>query len=95
MPGAVRLGDMCTGHGEFPPRPNIVASDNVIINARGAHRVGDDWAVHCGSSSCHGGKQAEGSPNVIVNGQPLARIGDSVDCGSRCAEGSDNVIING
>lgn len=95
MPGAVRLGDTCTGHGPFPPRANVAASADVIINGKGAHRVGDAWAVHCSPTSCHGGSEAAGSSNVFVNGQPLARIGDAIDCGSSCATGSPNVIING
>ncbi|MCY1462481.1 PAAR motif protein [compost metagenome] len=95
MPGAVRLGDACTGHGAFPSRPNVAASGNVFINGKGAHRAGDAWDTHCSPASCHGGAQAGGSPNVFVNGKPLARIGDPVDCGSSCAAGSPNVIING
>jgi len=32
---------------------------------------------------------------VFVNGKPLARIGDSVDCGSSNQTGSQDVIANG
>lgn len=95
MPGAVRLGDICTGHGCFPSRNNVGASSNVIINGLGAHRVGDPWAAHCcPGSGCHGSIQASGSPNVITNGVPQARIGDNVACGSSNATGSSNVIVN-
>ena len=52
MPGVVRLGDICTGHGCFPPRSNVSASGNVIVNGLGAHRVGDNWASHC-CVTCH------------------------------------------
>lgn len=93
MPGLVRLNDICTGHGCFPPRANVGASGNVIVNGLGAHRVGDPWAVHC-CVTCHGSSQASGSGNVIVNGQSVARIGDSVACGSSNATGSGNVIVN-
>lgn len=93
MPGSVRLGDVCTGHGCFPSRPNVQASNNVIVNGRGAHRLGDGWATHC-CVSCHGGSAAQGSPNVIVNGRPKCRIGDAVSCGSAMATGSTNVIVN-
>lgn len=34
-------------HGCYPPRPNAVASSNVIVNGRGWHRQGDGWEVHC------------------------------------------------
>ncbi len=41
MPGIVRLGDYCSGHGGYPPRPNDEASANVFVNSKGVHRVGD------------------------------------------------------
>ena len=94
MLAAVRLGDICTGHGCFPPRPNIQASGDVFINGRGAHRQGDEWDSHC-CGSCHGGRLAAGSSSVFVNGRPLGRIGDPVDCGSAVATGSPNVFAGG
>lgn len=95
MPAAVRLGDICTGHGCFPPRPNIQASGDVFINGRGAHRQGDEWDSHCCGPPCHGGSLAAGSSSVFVNGRPLGRIGDPVDCGSRVATGSSDVFAGG
>jgi uncharacterized Zn-binding protein involved in type VI secretion len=96
MPGSVRLGDVCTGHGCYGGRTNISASGNVLINSRGAHRVGDGWSGHgCGVCPSHGGSQSAGSPSVFVNSKPLARIGDSIDCGSQNSTGSGNVITNG
>lgn len=41
MPGIVRLGDKCSGHDGWPPRPNIEASTNVFVNDLGVHRLGD------------------------------------------------------
>jgi len=95
MAGAVRLGDTCTGHGCWPPRANIEASDNVFINGRGAHRVGDAWAAHTCPSipETHSSVQATGSETVFINGKPAARIGDSIACGSSNATGSNNVFI--
>lgn len=46
MPAVVRLGDRSCGHSCFPARPCVEASDNVFVNGRGVHRVGDGWAVH-------------------------------------------------
>jgi uncharacterized Zn-binding protein involved in type VI secretion len=95
MPGAVRLNDLASKHGCFPERGNIIASSDVLINNRGAHRVGDGWAVHgCAVCPDHGGAQASGSPNVLVNGRYLARVGDAIDCGSSNMSGSKNVIVN-
>lgn len=63
------------------------------MNDIGSHRVGDQWDVHC-CKKCHGGITIEGSPDVFVNDQPKARIGDAVDCGSMILEGSDDVLVN-
>lgn len=95
MPGVARLNDQCTGHGCFSPRPIVSASGNVNINGRGAARLTDALAVHCCGPSCHDGKIAVGSGTVFVNGKPLARIGDDVNCGSVIAQGSGNVFAGG
>lgn len=58
MPQATRLGDNDTGHDACPPTALVSASGNVIINGKGAGRVGD-------SVSC-GGSVAEGSGDVII-----------------------------
>lgn len=96
MPGVVRLGDICTGHGCWPPRPNVSASGDVFTNNIGTHRVGDGWAPHCCCPipAVHASSQASGSPNVFVNNRAVARIGDSIACGSSNATGSGNVFAN-
>lgn len=95
MPSACRKGDMCTGHGDFPPRANDEGSPNVFINGIPAHREGDHWATHCnGVPVCHDSTGAKGSPNVFVNGKPLMRVGDPVACGGTVAKGSPNVFVN-
>ncbi|WP_353618600.1 PAAR domain-containing protein [Spartinivicinus marinus] len=35
----------------------------------------------------HAGVTSSGSPNHIINGKPVARVGDSVSCGSTIATG--------
>ncbi len=94
MPAVTRLGDVCTGHGCFPPRPSISSSSNVFVNGIPVVRVGDDYAPH-GCSNCrpHPGKLASGSATVFVNGRPVGRVGDAVSCGSFVAAGSPDVII--
>ena len=94
MPASVRLGDICTGHGCYPPRPNAQASPNVFINSLGSHRVGDRWEIHCCGPSCHASTQVTGSPTVFVNNIPMARIGDQIACGSMNAQGSPNVFAD-
>lgn len=95
MPAATRLGDLCSGHGPFPPRPIVAGSDDVLINGRPAGRQGDAYGVHCSPKKCHAGSAAGGSSSVFINGQPAVRIGDSVSCGSVSAQGSANVFIGG
>lgn len=93
MPAVTRLGDNCTGHGCWSPRPNIEASPNVFANFLPVHRQSDGWSVHC-CFTCHAGVLASGSPNVWANGLQVGRIGDPVSCGSFVAEGSPNVFAN-
>ncbi|BBD77248.1 PAAR domain-containing protein [Hydrogenophilus thermoluteolus] len=95
MPAAVRLGDVCSGHGCFPSRANSAASQNVFVNGLGWHRVGDSWQPHgCPVCAPHGGMLAAGSSTVFVNGFAAGRVGDPVSCGSVCATGSTNVFAD-
>jgi len=95
MPAVHRLRDICTGHGCFPPRPNISASSNVIVNSRGWHRRNDGWKKHCCGKSCHASTTAQGSTSVFVNSRQAVRIGDPVKCGSAAGTGSPNVFCGG
>ena len=96
MPNATRLGDMDTGHDACAPTVLISASSNVIINGKGAGRVGDSYAAHgCVVHPSHSGTIASGSTTVFINGKPAGRIGDSVSCGGSVAEGSGDVIVGG
>lgn len=94
MPGAARKGDLCTGHGPWPSRPNTQASTTHFVEGLGVHRKTDNWAVHCFKQSCHPSHLASGSPNVFADGLQRGRIGDPVACGSRIKTGSSTVFIN-
>lgn len=96
MPQATRLGDNDTGHDACGPTALVRASSDVIINGKGAGRVGDSYAAHgCIVHPSHSGAIASGSGTVFINGKAAGRIGDSVSCGGSVAEGSSNVIIGG
>ncbi len=97
MPAAVRLTDICTGHGCWPPRPNAGASTDVYANSLGAHRVDDAWEPHTCPDipETHASVQQTGSPDVYVNGRKWARVDDDVACGSKNATGSPDVFFNG
>jgi uncharacterized Zn-binding protein involved in type VI secretion len=97
MPAVTRLGDICTGHGCWPPRPSTGASPDVHANAIPMHRVGDGWAAHTCPAipETHASQLAAGSSTVFANGKRLGRIGDPVACGSAVATGSSNVFAGG
>ncbi len=95
MPSVHRKGDTGTGHGCWPPRPNIAGSDNVFCNSIPVHRQGDGWATHCCGIACHASNMAAGSSTVHANSKQLARIGDPVACGSAAAKGSGNTFAGG
>lgn len=86
-----RLGDYCTGHTCWPPRPNDQGSPNVFINGLAAHRKGDHWINHT-CTDTHDSHLAEGSSKVFVNNKELGRVTDPILCGSFVADGSPNVF---
>ena len=94
MPQLHRKGDLCTGHGCWPPRPSIQGSPDVFTNNIRQHRVTDGWAAHC-CQSCHSSTQCDGSPDVFANTLKVARKGDPVCCGSACMTHSPDVFANG
>lgn len=97
MPAVTRLGDACTGHGCWPPRPSTEASPNVYVNGIAVHRQGDGWGPHTCPSipETHASVLAAGSSTVYVNGKQIGRIGDPVACGSSVAVGSGDVFAGG
>ena len=96
MAAAARLGDLCSGHGCFPPRDGSDAASTVFINGIRAHKYGDPWASHCcPKQGCHPSMIGGGSGTVTIEKAPAARIGDSIECGSVIAQGSSNVFIGG
>lgn len=60
MPAVTRKGDIDSGHGCFPARPNNEGSPDVFINGIAAHRVGDGWETHCCFS---------GDTKFLINGE--------------------------
>lgn len=90
-----RIGDFCSGHGCWPPRPTCSASPNVLANSLHVHRKDDEWITHCCGPSCHSSQLESGSSTVFANSLDVCRIGDPVKCGSRSAQGSPNVFAGG
>ena len=94
MKGAVRLNDYSSGHGCFPSKPNIEASNDTFVNGRGAVRVGDAWAIHCCGSSCHSSVSSGGSPNTFINGRRGVRTGDDISCSDSAFDCSPDTFYN-
>ena len=100
MPAVSRVGDTVSVHecGVVPTA--AVGSLNVFTNSIKTHRVGDVNTAHPflpAVSGCptHSTALVKGSPNVYVNGKPLARLGDPYGCGISLTKGSPNVYSNG
>lgn len=93
MPAVTLVGDVCTGHDCFPPRPSISGSESVYINGKSVVRLGDTYATHCCRSSCHAGVLASASSRVFIEGAAVGRVGDALSCGSKVREGSGDVFV--
>ena len=91
----VRRFDLSTGHGCFPPQIALTGSGNVNVNGRPVVKFGSSWSPHTCDGVTHPGTQIGGTFKVLVNGLPMARIGDAISCGSFCATGSTNVFAGG
>lgn len=89
MPGAGRLRDVsrCTPHGATGP--SITSSKDVIINDRGALRVGDRGTYPC---SCKAWRATDGAPGVYINKRRLHRLSDADDKG-HLASASEDVTV--
>lgn len=88
--------DLSQGHC-YPPRVCLMGSDDVFVEGIGAVRAGIDnyGQVHtCHHNSHSMGLALIGSSNVFVNGAPLHRNGDLVQCGDRGFNGSTTVFCN-
>lgn len=95
MPAAARQGDAgiphCSGY--------VIAggSGDVLINGRGAARVGDSSTVHLrpGGKRCvpHTASIISGSSSVLINGRPAATVGSALSACTAVATGSGDVII--
>ena len=99
MPAVIRLNDMSTGHGCFPPTALIATPvSKTFFNGIKAGVVNNS-CLHqphtCGIVT-HGGSTrspSSGASKTFIEGNPAARIGDNIACGDTCAEGSSNSFI--
>jgi len=97
MPGAARRGDPGTFH--CSPWTIASASGDVLINGRGAARIGDSTSLHLkpAGRKCvpHTAKITQGAATVRINGRPAARVGSQLAGCTKVSRGSGDVEIGG
>jgi uncharacterized Zn-binding protein involved in type VI secretion len=96
MPACTRVDvDKSAGH-RYPPRaPDEAGQSTVTINNLLATVVGAHYPVHRFMLGSHEGYASAGSSTVFIEGKPIHRIGDDIDCGDVSASGSRNVFAGG
>lgn len=96
MPLASRLGDVCTGHSCYPPRPSCSGSPNFYTNNLPQMRLSDCYVAHgCCCCPPHGSSLACGSSTDFINNLPAGRTGDCVACGGAASAHSPDYDIGG
>jgi uncharacterized Zn-binding protein involved in type VI secretion len=97
MAAVAIAGGRSTGHGCFPPRPDIGPwATKTFVNGRPVQltgRTGYGPIHNCGKSVHAMGKVVSGSSKTRIEGAPAARIGDKIACGDTVAKGSSNTFI--
>ena len=95
MPAAARRGDAGIPH--CSAYVIATASGDVIINGRGAARIGDTSTAHLrpGGKRCptHTASIVTGVGSVLINGRPAATVGSKLAGCTAVATGSGDVII--
>lgn len=101
MPGVARQNDtVLTGHGCDTTTTIQQGSPDVRINGRGAAYAGAALTAHTIPSGTppvcvgHSAQVNAGYGRVLVNGRPIARVGDSADLG-QISTGSGDVLTGG
>lgn len=93
MLGVVRVGDIDSGHGCFPPRSNMTSSPDVFVDNLAVMRSGDILQPHCcPDHGCHIGIYL-GSNLVYANNMSIQKQGDPISCGSICLQASSTTFI--
>lgn len=95
MPAVTRLLDVCSGHPDWPSRPNNQGCSTVYVNNRPMHCNSHSYQSHCcicGEHGCHSAVLSGGASRSYAENLKIGRIGDAVSCGGNAASGSPNVF---
>jgi uncharacterized Zn-binding protein involved in type VI secretion len=89
---ATRQGDKEIDHG-YAVKSASQGSPDVFIDGIAAHTTGHSWPDHNKGDSWHESRSTStGSDSVYINGEALARVSNSISCGSKIAQGSETVF---
>lgn len=100
MAALSKLGDMSTGHGCFPPTAMVTTPvTKTYVNGilAGVADPQCQFATHVCGTTTH--PQSERYPipapgnKTFIEGYPIAKIGDDINCGDAIAEGSGNSFM--
>ena len=76
------------------PRPPLAAASNVFHMFTPIHLLTQPWVHHaCPSQPPHGSTTTSGATTVFINGLGVARVGDTIGCGSTINTGGSNVYV--
>lgn len=87
-------GSICSGHGDFPPRPDVDGEPLLLINGVPVMVDGNAFAEHTDGNDVHSGTAVSTRPWVTINGKGVICVDDPVSCGSTVATGDALVEIS-
>lgn len=91
-----RLSDITTGHGCWAPSVGVTSAKTVFANGLPVHQQTNTFTPHSCGSDVHPDVIVGGSALVLVEGQPIARLGDALaPGGALMAEASWSVFAGG
>lgn len=73
-----RLGDITTGHGCYSPSTGVTSAATVFANGILVHTQTNTFTPHTCGDGTHPDVIVGGSAKVLVEGKPIARLGDAL-----------------
>ena len=89
-----KQASISSGHGAFPPRPDVDGEPLLMINGVPVMVDGNAFAEHTDGNDVHGGTAVSTRPWVTINGKGVVCVDDPVSCGSTMATGDALVEIS-
>ena len=97
MAGIIIVGDMCTGHGNWPARKVTAGTNRMTVGGVPVCLVGAPLEIHKDPTDPddegHAANIIEGSPLLTIDGIQVALDGAKVSCGGAMVSSSPLVSI--